>query len=120
MTSKQWFNLHTHSKFSVLDAMPEVSEMVATIHRNNQPALGLTDHGLMSGNLQLYRECKKVGVAPFPGIEFYIVRDVEDKSAKRYHIGMLALSPTPGTRRSSNFLLSRSVVIAITTSPGLT
>lgn len=92
MTSKQWFNLHTHSKFSVLDAMPEVSEMVATIHRNNQPALGLTDHGLMSGNLQLYRECKKVGVAPFPGIEFYIVRDVEDKSAKRYHIGMLALS----------------------------
>lgn len=92
MADSRWFNLHTHSKFSVLDAMPEVSDMVSTVYGHGQPALGLTDHGLMSGNLQLYKECNKVGIAPFPGEEFYIVRSIEDDKPKRYHLGMLAKS----------------------------
>lgn len=88
----RWFNLHTHSKFSVLDAMPDVSEMVQTIKQHGQRALGLTDHGLMSGSLQLYKECKKSGLLAYPGEEFYVVRDVQDLSAKRYHLGMLSTS----------------------------
>jgi DNA polymerase-3 subunit alpha len=72
--------------------MSDIKKMVATAVGNGQPALALTDHGLMSGSFQLYKECKKAGILPFPGEEFYIVHDVNDKTAPRYHVGMFALS----------------------------
>lgn len=44
----------------------------------------------MAGSLQLYTECKKAGIKPFPGTEFYLVQDRSDGKAKRYHTCMLA------------------------------
>ena len=90
--SKLWFSAHNHSCYSALDGMSDIKKMVSTAVKNGQPALALTDHGLMSGSFQLYKECKKAGILPFPGEEFYIVSDVADKSAPRYHVGMFALS----------------------------
>jgi DNA polymerase-3 subunit alpha len=89
-----FFHVHAHSHFSWKDGMPEVSEMVATAVANNQPALALTDHGVMSGSIRLYKECMKNGIAPFPGEEFYIVNNVEDPDTrtKRYHVGLIALN----------------------------
>lgn len=84
------FNLHSHSRFSVNDALPSVSSMVKTITALHQPALGLTDHGNMAGTVQLYQECAKEGIAPFPGTEIYIVRDRADKKAKRHHMCIVA------------------------------
>jgi DNA polymerase-3 subunit alpha len=46
----------------------------------------------MSGAVELYKECSKAGIKPFPGEEFYFVRDRQDKKAKRYHMGLLALN----------------------------
>jgi DNA polymerase-3 subunit alpha len=74
--------------------------MVSTAHRHGQPALALTDHGNMGGSVQLYRECKRVGMAPFPGIEAYLTPDMavlrakRDKGVKipRYHIGLVAFT----------------------------
>lgn len=90
--SKLWFSAHNHSHYSTLDGMSSIKKMVATASANGYPALALTDHGLMSGTFQLYKECKKAGILPFPGEEFYIVHDVADTKAPRYHVGMLALS----------------------------
>lgn len=59
--------------------------------------LGLTDHGNMSGSVQLYKECKKAGIKPFPGTEIYLVKDRADKKAKRYHAGLIAYT-TQGYR----------------------
>ena len=91
--SIEYFAAHAHSHFSGMDGMNEVSEMVARVVELGQPALALTDHGNMAGSVQLYKECRKAGIAPFPGEEFYLVRDVSDPDTKgtRYHIGMLAL-----------------------------
>lgn len=87
---KKLWNLHSHSHFSVGDALPSVSDMVATVSRYGQPALGLTDHGNMAGSVQLYKECADAGIKPFPGTEFYVVRDREDTKAKRHHMCMVA------------------------------
>lgn len=84
------YNLHSHSRFSVNDALPDVKDMVKTVKAMGQPALGLTDHGNMGGTVQLYQHCMKAGIKPFPGSELYIVHDRNDKKAKRHHMCVVA------------------------------
>lgn len=88
-----YFAVHAHSEFSTLDGMGSVEDMVAKADMMGQPALALTDHGTMAGCIRLYKECRKVGIEPFPGIEAYVVRDVthEQWRKQRYHLGLLAL-----------------------------
>lgn len=97
-TSKFW-SVHTHSKYSVNDALPDVKEIVSRVTEMNQPALGLTDHGNMAGSVQLYQECMKQGIKPFPGTEAYFVPDLSQfkqdyatkgKKAVTYHLGLVA------------------------------
>jgi DNA polymerase III subunit alpha len=89
MKSPIW-NLHTHSKHSTNDALPTVERIVSTVAGYNQPAIGLTDHGNMSGAVQLYKHATKAGMAPFPGSELYVVHDRNDKKAKRHHMCVVA------------------------------
>lgn len=88
-----YFPVHSHSEFSWLDGMGSVQDMVAKVAKMGQPGMALTDHGVMAGVIRLYKECQKHGLAPFPGEEFYLVRDVTDDATKtdRFHVGMLAL-----------------------------
>lgn len=95
-----FFHAHAHSRFSPLDGMTDVRGLVQKAAANKQPALALTDHGLMSGIVQLYQACKEFGIKPYPGIEAYLIDPEFDdwenppKGAKvgRYHVCLLALS----------------------------
>ena len=87
---RNWWNLHTHSKFSANDALPEVRDIVQTVADYGQKAIGLTDHGNMGGTVQLYSEAAKRGLKPFPGTELYVVENRQDKSAKRHHMCVVA------------------------------
>lgn len=86
----RYWSLHTHSRYSFNDALPSVKDVVAKAKALGYRGLGLTDHGNMAGSVQLYQECMKAGIKPFPGSEFYIVLDREDKKAKRYHVCIVA------------------------------
>lgn len=83
-------HLHAHSKFSCNDAIQDVGKMVGLAAKWGQPGVALTDHGNMSGTVQLYQAGKKHGIPVFPGFEGYLVEDHTDKTAKRYHFGLLA------------------------------
>lgn len=87
-----FMHLHAHSAFSSKDAIQSVPEMVRLAAKWNQPAMALTDHGNMSGTVQLYLAGKKHGIPVFPGFEGYLVEDVTDTTAKRHHFGLLAAS----------------------------
>ena len=52
MASNTFYSLHTHSKFSVQDALPEVKDIVARAAELEYPALALTDHGNVAGSVQ--------------------------------------------------------------------
>ena len=95
--SSPFFHTHVHSHYSVVDAMNPVPQLVSKAAKLGQPALALTDHGVVSGIYQLYRSCKAEGILPFPGLEAYLVGDVADKEAKRYHLTLLAYT-TEGVR----------------------
>jgi DNA polymerase-3 subunit alpha len=86
----RFWSVHTHSKYSYNDALPDVADIVARCKVLGQQAVGLTDHGNMAGSVELYTECMRAGLKPFPGSELYLVRSRRDKKAKRYHVGVVA------------------------------
>lgn len=87
-----FIHLHVHSHFSHLDGMTPVQALVEKAVSNRQAGMALTDHGTMSGVFQLYKGLRKAGLLPYPGCEVYIVSDIADKSAKRHHATLFALT----------------------------
>jgi DNA polymerase III subunit alpha len=89
-------HLHAHSEYSLLDGACKIEAMAARAAELGQPALGLTDHGVMNGAVDLYKACNKHGIKPIAGLEAYLVDDVEAVKEKpkyeRNHITLLAES----------------------------
>lgn len=77
VTDRPFWSLHTHSKYSFNDAIASVQGIVDRAVQYGYPAIGLTDHGSVSGSVQLYRAARKAGIEPLPGIELYVVPDTE-------------------------------------------
>jgi DNA polymerase-3 subunit alpha len=91
-------HLHAHSEYSLLDGACKIDAMAARAAELGQPALGLTDHGVMNGAVDLYKACAKHGIKPIVGLEAYFVDDrVAVKEQVRYernHLTLLAASDT--------------------------
>jgi DNA polymerase-3 subunit alpha len=89
-------HLHAHSEYSLLDGACKIEAMAARAAELGQPALGLTDHGVMNGAVDLYKACHKHGIKPIAGLEAYLVDDVQAVKEKpkyeRNHITLLAES----------------------------
>jgi DNA polymerase III subunit alpha len=89
-------HLHAHSEYSLLDGACKIEAMAARAAELGQPALGLTDHGVMNGAVDLYKACQKHGIKPIAGLEAYLVEDVQAVKEKpkyeRNHITLLAES----------------------------
>jgi DNA polymerase III subunit alpha len=68
-------HLHVHSEYSLLDGACKIEALAARAAQFGQPALGLTDHGVMNGAVELYKACKSHGVKPIIGCEIYLVDD---------------------------------------------
>jgi DNA polymerase III subunit alpha len=89
-------HLHAHSEYSLLDGACKIEAMAARAAELGQPALGLTDHGVMNGAVDLYKACAKHGIKPVIGLEAYLVDDVravkERPKYERNHLTLLAES----------------------------
>ncbi|MEX0919369.1 MAG: DNA polymerase III subunit alpha [Parcubacteria group bacterium] len=76
----EFTHLHTHSHYSLLEALPKVKELVARAKRHKMSALALTDLGNLYGAIEFYKECKKEEIKPIIGVEFYVaLRTRHDK-----------------------------------------
>lgn len=64
--------LHVHSEHSALDGVARVAENVARAVELGCPCCGLTDHKVVSGHLELAKECEKAGIKPIFGVEAYL------------------------------------------------
>ncbi|PID83101.1 DNA polymerase III subunit alpha [Candidatus Campbellbacteria bacterium] len=88
-------HLHSHSHFSLLNALPKIPEIIKKAKADNQTAIALTDDGAMYGNIFFYEECKKNDIKPIMGVDFYVaIRTRFDKQPridnKRYRLVLLA------------------------------
>src|SRR3954469_19703282 len=87
-------HLHVHSEYSLLDGAAKIDSLVERAASFGQPAIGLTDHGVMNGAVELYKACKSAGIKPILGFEAYLVDDVKTEAVRyeRNHLTLLARS----------------------------
>ncbi len=79
----KFVHLHTHSHYSLLNALPKIPELVAAAKADEQDAIALTDDGNMYGSIEFYKECIKQEVKPIIGVDFYVApRTRHDKEFK--------------------------------------
>ena len=94
MSKSAAVHLHAHSEYSLLDGACKIEAMAARAAELEQPALGLTDHGVMNGAIDLYKACRKHGIKPIVGLEAYLVDDrnsaKEQARYERNHLTLLA------------------------------
>ncbi|NLB18200.1 MAG: DNA polymerase III subunit alpha [Syntrophomonadaceae bacterium] len=67
-------HLHTHSEFSLLDGAARVKDQVKRAVDQGMPALAVTDHGVLYGAMDFYKEAKKQNLKPILGFEAYMAR----------------------------------------------
>ena len=92
MSTPACAHLHVHSEYSLLDGACKIEKLAARAAEFGQPALGLTDHGVMNGAVELFKACKKHGVKPILGLEAYFVDDrtIREGKPERNHLTLLA------------------------------
>jgi DNA polymerase III subunit alpha len=85
-------HLHVHSEYSLLDGACKIDALADRAAAYGQPALGLTDHGVMNGAVDLYKATRRHGIKPVLGLEAYFVDDrtVRDRRVERNHLTLLA------------------------------
>jgi DNA polymerase-3 subunit alpha len=87
-------HLHVHSEYSLLDGACKIDALAERAAQFDQPALSLTDHGVMNGAVEMYKACKKHGVKPIIGCEIYLVDDhnvaATGVKTERNHLTLLA------------------------------
>ncbi len=90
-------HLHVHSEYSLLDGACKIDALAERAAAFDQPALGLTDHGVMNGAIELHKACEAHGIKPVFGCEVYFVDDrrarpVPGARIERNHLTLLAAS----------------------------
>jgi DNA polymerase-3 subunit alpha len=79
-----------------LDGACRIDDLAARAASFGQPALGLTDHGVMNGSVELFTACRKHGIKPILGCEVYVVEDHLRRAPgklDRFHMTLLAATP---------------------------
>lgn len=96
---KDFVHLHNHTHYSVLDGLQKVPEMLDHVKSLGMEAVAITDHGVLSGAIEFYKEAMARGIKPIIGIETYVAsRKLTDKDPikdkARYHLILLAMNNT--------------------------
>ncbi|HEX9823287.1 MAG TPA: DNA polymerase III subunit alpha [Actinomycetota bacterium] len=104
MGTDSFVHLHTHTEFSLLDGFSRITvpagsrarSIFDAVAEHGMPAIGITDHGVMFGALDFYREARSRGIKPVLGVEAYVApgtrfdRKPGENEAKYRHLTILA------------------------------
>ncbi len=89
-------HLHVHTEYSLLDGSNKIKEYVKRVKELGMNSAAITDHGVMYGVIDFYKECKAQGIKPILGCEVYVAPDSRfDKELgggedRYYHLVLLA------------------------------
>ena len=86
-------DVHWHN--SLLSGLSKIPDLLDVASELGMDSIALTDHGVMYGCIEFYKEAKKRGIKPIFGLEAYIAaRSMHDKQPgiddKRYHLTLIA------------------------------
>ena len=85
-------HLHLHTSYSLLDGAGRIPEMVNRVKELGQDSVAITDHGVMYGAIDFFKNCVTRGIKPIIGSEIYVVstsRFEKLPNESRYHLILL-------------------------------
>ncbi len=89
-------HLHVHTEYSLLDGSNKIKEYVSRVKELGMNSAAITDHGVMYGVIDFYREARSQGINPILGCEVYVAphsrfdREVTGGDDRYYHLVLLA------------------------------
>ena len=95
--ASDFVHLHNHTHYSLLDGLTKIPDLIDFAKSAGMEAVAVTDHGTMSGLVELYRTAQDSDVKPILGCEAYVAaRGRMDKDPardkERFHITLLAMN----------------------------
>ena len=94
MSNKKFCHLHLHTGYSLLDGSGKIKQVISRAKELGMESIAITDHGVMYGCADFYKEAKAQGIKPILGCEVYVVpKSMKIKSVdsdnKTYHLVLL-------------------------------
>ena len=89
-------HLHTHTEYSLLDGSNKIKNYVSRVKELGMDSAAITDHGVMYGVVEFYKECRNQGIRPIIGCEVYVApnsrfdRELSHGEDRYYHLILLA------------------------------
>jgi DNA polymerase III subunit alpha len=94
--SAPFVHLHVHTRYSMLDGIIRIEDLVKQADSYNMEALAITDHGVMHGALEFYEKARDYGINPIIGCEFYVAQNSrlfhDQRAGKNFHLVLLAMN----------------------------
>ncbi len=82
-------HLHVHTEYSLLDGSNKIKELIGRTKELGMDSVAITDHGVMYGVIDFYKEATKNGMRPIIGCEVYVAPgsrfDRDPSASNRYH-----------------------------------
>ncbi|SFU29263.1 DNA polymerase-3 subunit alpha [Clostridium sp. DSM 8431] len=94
MNDKKFCHLHLHTEYSLLDASGKVDKLIKRAKELGMDSIAITDHGVMYGCVEFYKQAKANGIKPILGCEVYVASksmDIKrpDKENRTAHLVLL-------------------------------
>lgn len=93
-------HLHVHTEYSLLDGSNKIKEYVKRVKELGMDSAAITDHGVMYGVIDFYKEAKAAGINPIIGCEVYVApnsrfdKELTGGDDRYYHLVLLAENNT--------------------------
>ena len=93
-------HLHVHTEYSLLDGSNKIKEYIKRVKELGMDSAAITDHGVMYGAIDFYREAKEAGINPIIGCEVYVApnsrfdKELTGGEDRYYHLVLLAENNT--------------------------
>ncbi|MBU0613963.1 PHP domain-containing protein, partial [Patescibacteria group bacterium] len=97
MDPKDFVHLHTHTYYSLLEALPGPKALVSRVKEQGMSAVAITDNGGLYGAVEFYKACKDAEIKPIIGIDMYLAQNkMTDKRPRiddrPYRLPLIALN----------------------------
>ena len=77
---KDFVHLHVHTEYSLLDGSNRIKDLIQRVKELGMNSVAITDHGVMYGVVEFYKEAVKNDIKPILGCEIYTAkRSMKDK-----------------------------------------
>ncbi|MFA7257508.1 MAG: PHP domain-containing protein, partial [Kiritimatiellales bacterium] len=93
MKTVPFCHLHFHTEYSLLDSSCKVADAVKTAKELGQEYLAITDHGVLYGVIDFYKQAFKAGIKPIIGCEVYVARNgMDEKTSQSDNLHLILLA----------------------------